>query len=91
MAVIIKTMSSVSVCIFGLVAPENLDYINHIYSPNRIYSHSYSPSIKQSLSFTGSKCVINQIQTPIYLVQMCTYKLDMYPITPSLDGIFRHA
>jgi len=27
MAVIIKFMSSVSVCIFGLVAPENLDYI----------------------------------------------------------------
>jgi len=36
MAVIIKFMSSVSVCIFGLVAPEYLDYIYHIYSSNTI-------------------------------------------------------
>jgi len=68
MAVIIKFMSSVFVCIFGWVAPENLVYIYHIYSPNR--SHLYFLPIKKTLSFMGSKCVINQIQTPIYLEQM---------------------
>jgi len=67
MVVIIKFMSSVSVCIFGLVAPENLDYIYHIYSPNRI---SIPLLISTLIHTLINQYVINQIQTPIYLVQM---------------------